>query len=700
MFSLSIQSSVLRKFLLSHNHWLTLTLLLSLSINHISSIRHTEPSLSFTHTPTYFKNHGSLATSITYAHLTFNFNISLLTETIKVYCIHQFAVTSDHHIWEHPINYKERYIAQPLTPPSFLPLIQRMQKHNCRRLVDDYNNLLSTWYPLAIQNSEYYLQNIRLDAQLWEDHWNRRRHDVMNAQVTEHERLTSYNNTTPFYLLDSLTDHPTLLHNIHNSTFTHHRDKRFLDFILGATIGTIFSTLFTSSQISKLQTQQQHLIKALAYEDSRLNILEKSVDLLTTSLRNINSALDSLTSEQILFQAIYAQDIAEKDIRLFMDSLSSIAQHQLSPNLIPTNKLSQAITALKQQLQPHDLHLMSDNPIDIYRSEITHVAYTNHTIQIIAHLPAYKPASVLRFYEFVPIPTLLSNSSHPSSRRVYSSPTPQDELLAISTSGLLFRSFPKSYLATCNHISDVWYCPDLNFVDKRSQDSCLVALYSYNTPKIRSLCPFTINPDSDYLTQLNTTEYLLYQSDEAIIETSCPDSTDSFRFSGLRHLYLPSGCQVTTRAFIIVAEEDAWADPIIINGPNISFIDVMGGELIHHFHAIDDKVFDDLRALSHVRGALISGFHKEINEAVSNKNYFWSSIGTSGGIGLIILLIIAFLFYKYCCSNRNSQPPPYIIQPPHLAPATYNNPIFPSAPLFSTLFHNQNQPPKCPPNPV
>ena len=680
--------------------WTLLSLsLFTATINNSAGSDH-----STARTPTYFRHHGTLATSVSYAHITFDLHLSPVLHTIRSYCVHQAAVLAGHKQWTPGWADRVAFRPEQLIAPSYLPHIQKLQAHNCERLLDDYTDAVSLWYPYHNMYTPAFRQQINHTAQLWIDHWDTRRANHHSQTVDPELKQQATNNTLPAYLLNAhhlrTTINHTAVHDLYLSNPHLSRQKRgILSSLFSFGIGFLFSGLFPDQKVTEISTRQDHLIKALQVQDARINNLQKANDLLTNSLITINNNLDFLTSEQLLFQAIYAQDIAERDIRLAINSIASIAQNKLSPNLVPPHQLDHALQDLELQLQDHDISLFSRDVFNVYQSEITHIGFLNNTIRAIAHLPCYSSDNLLTLLEYLPLPTLLSNNS---GRVIYTSPDLKNEILAITeeldsieayttyyqpNSNLYYRSFPASYLTSCNKHGDYYYCPNLNYMDKRVNSSCLYALYKNNPEAITELCHFILNPLDDYLVQLNTTAFILYHASFQTITFKCNNLTHYFAFAGLRLLTAKPGCIIHTPSFKISTQDDTWLTPRTIQGPHIDFINITTMATLSALHSISNESFQHLQALSTSQGTLLKHFNAQIQQASVYKTHWWTSISTAVIVAIIVAFVVLILLYNCCYRNSLSTLPTHsttIVNPTSQSAHTpSNNPVEPA--LYPTI---------------
>jgi hypothetical protein len=85
------------------------------------------------------------------------------------------------------------------------------------------------------------------------------------------------------------------------------------------------------------------------------------------------------------------------------------------------------------------------------------------------------------------------------------------DLLAILPGKLLFWTMSHDTLHDCDCLLDLYFCHCQNMYDKRYTDDCIVALYNSDYSKVAEKCPVQVQPLEDFLVQLNSSHFILYQ---------------------------------------------------------------------------------------------------------------------------------------------------------------------------------------------
>jgi hypothetical protein len=348
----------------------------------------------------------------------------------------------------------------------------------------------------------------------------------------------------------------------------------------------------------------------------------------------------------------------EKDILRLINGLQLLSSHRLSPSLTRPEFLAAATLRLRSAMKKMGLQLAIGKLEDLYQCETSHLMFANGTLRIILHVPAFRPDSILDIHEYIPMPIPL-----PNHKEMYVLPTPSASLLAISETASFFRVLSIDTLKLCHQVSGLYYCNGQNYFDKRITDSCLPALFFNRPSSIQTECRFTTRPREDFVAQLDSHLFILYQATENTIELRCGNHRVSHSFQGIRKISVPSGCRVTTTSFLLDGSYSVVLDPITVTmrltnltqlfSPHVTeeFVHLMG--TIGHIGSSSGLHIRDIVAESSRRRNIHRGF---------------ISIGTISVVLLFVVGIIIFLRYRHFQKRRRPVTPELIILPTRAEP--------------------------------
>jgi len=113
-------------------------------------------------------------------------------------------------------------------------------------------------------------------------------------------------------------------------------------------------------------------------------------------------------------------------------------------------------------------------------------------------------SSLLRLIQLHPFPLPISGN--------YSSVLDvNNQILALSTLEIRMScQFPATNLLGCNQVSHIYLCNKTGILDKKLDQSCLLALYNQQFNIARTLCPMKIINAKEIIYQLNNYCHLVY----------------------------------------------------------------------------------------------------------------------------------------------------------------------------------------------
>ena len=343
---------------------------------------------------------------------------------------------------------------------------------------------------------------------------------VKRYEAQCHRLLYDLEEAEHTWLHGSLDDSP-----LRNKRKTTHRVKRqffLVGFLLGAAIVAISSYYFSNSALIDLSvgnSQNPITIRHLQDHEKRITKNERSISILKTQLQKVADAVDVLYNEAHLFHVLMTIETMVSDLVRetdhLLEGLRSLHAHRFSMHLIETSQVVPILKEMKLKLAILGLVPAVAHAEDLYRLECSHMIFTNGTIRIFVHIPAYRKDSLMDLHEYIGTPVHLGNGH-------FIHPQPLGTYLSSNTANNLFRAFTAQEFALCDRVSDTYYCRNSNWYRKRYQDNCLINLYLHDTDRIKNHCKFVVTKEEEVLTQLNHDTFSLYSQEPSKLFHSCP----------------------------------------------------------------------------------------------------------------------------------------------------------------------------------
>ena len=326
------------------------------------------------------------------------------------------------------------------------------------------------------------------------------------------------------------------------------RGKRqaILGMVLGGVIAAA-SSIFTWLQLGHLSNQVQGggrvNVEVLQDHEDRLTVDERSIRILKDIHAGTTQTLDrhwnKIRDIDIGLVLQIALSSHGADIARIIHGFQELAQHRLSPALVNTTTLPGSVARLEKLMKRMNHQLAIHQSEDVFKFETSHLIFSNGTLRIFVHVPAFRIGSRMKMLRYTPLPIPLPKS-HSSEEVKYGLAQPERGLLAISPNEMMFQTFTESQWGDCKTQLGISYCQNNNMYDKRLKDSCLVALYKQDVETIGRKCKWSLLVDKDYGQQIGPTEFLLYQHKPETVKIWCPNErTTTAIFQGLRRVVAP-----------------------------------------------------------------------------------------------------------------------------------------------------------------
>ena len=331
-----------------------------------------------------------------------------------------------------------------------------------------------------------------------------------------------------------------------------------LAFLLGLGIAALVTYLFTSSQIAEVSVSaglDDDTITLLQDHETRTTVNEESINLIKDSLINIKQDVSVATAALSVMRASLILAELDKELRRIFSGLQRLSIHRLSPDLIDVAGLEGVLSHLGAKVDRRGLKLASQRPEEVFRYDTSHILFTNNTLRILVHIPAYRQDAIMDLYEYVPVPITVRNTS------AYAIPVPTGNLLAVDATGGLFRTLKTTDLHRCKRVMQMSYCPDENLYDKRVEDNCMFGLYRSDIRQVSKTCDLQFQPNKDYVVQIDDHTLIMYQAVKSSVERRCGPVIKQEMFQGIRKIRVPPGCRVTSNSFVFDGAQNIFGSP-------------------------------------------------------------------------------------------------------------------------------------------
>jgi hypothetical protein len=412
-----------------------------------------------------------------------------------------------------------------------------------------------------------------------------------------------------------------------------------LGFLIAMGIAAIGSYLFSQSQVAQLSVStgtDEHAVQVMQDHETKTAVNNRSIEILKLSEREDKKRIYSLDMVTLQIMASLTKDEAEKEIRRIITAVQLLSKNRLSPDLVQTDRLGQVVTALKDKASRKGLVLGITTKEDIFRVDTSHIFFLNRTLRIFVHVPAYREDGLLDLYEYIPVPIPLTQSK-------FVIPAPAAGLLAVSPGKLLFRTMSHSALHDCDRLLDLYFCHRQNLYDKRYTDDCMVALYNSDYAKVGERCPILVQPKEDFLVQLNSSHFVLYQPELGDVERRCGGIIDRARLRGLYTVHVGAGCRVDSRSYIFDGALAIYSEGSELQQRVMNFSKVVPRELRDELEQLNEKELAELKLVGSTKGVYVRDLVKEFADRRRNFGY---TVGLGSLIAVVGLIVLCL-----CCGR-------------------------------------------------
>ena len=393
-------------------------------------------------------------------------------------------------------------------------------------------------------------------------------------------------------------------------------------------------------------------VESLQDHERRITINEAAINHTQFALSALAKVVEAQEEESVLYRTVLNAEGAmismESEVWRLLEGLKELSHLKFSSKLVPVAALRDAVQRLEDRLDILNLQILPTQTHEFYELDTSFLAFTNMTVRVFLHVPAYTRGSLLNLYKYIPCPLRVGPD------RVLL-PSPEGTLLALNIQAQSqFRTMNAAELALCKSSGNRYYCPGQNFYRKTQEGSCLMNLFSNQLKLVVDSCRFKpLDSNDDYLIQLDATSFLLYHHSNLQANLVCSGDSKmrTENFAGLRKLTVPPGCTVATVFFTFEGEIDVLMldqrlTPRFQVAANFSKLlpySVRKAEL--------QEVMDQASLIGSEHGVKVKDLAKALiaSRTVDTWEFSLGIVGT-----IVLLLVICFIIFCCCCTSAGN----------------------------------------------
>ena len=554
----------------------------------------------------HFLSRGKMMGSVNYAHVVIDIDLNQIQTSVDKLCdITQQWLRLDNRTGLRKVSLFDKTV-DGIPKEQYLNTLREVAKERCDRVKDQWANMLDIW--LETDNQGLH-------------------HLVRQAQ---------------------------------SATRLQEREKRQAGLIVVGIVA-LASYLFTHLQLSALSVSTgttSHAMAVMQSHETRVDINERSIELMKKEILESRETERILTSLNVVYHALFVQSEIEHELMRVMNGLQMLSLRKLSPDLVHTDDLIEVLRRLGKSAQNHYLELAIDRPEELFGCETSHIIFSNRSMRVFVHVPAFKTDGIMDLYEYVRMPLAIEGSEH------FVLPEPEGDLIAIGKGAGWYKTLMKDQLASCKRVRDIYYCQNDNIFDKRTADSCLVGLYHSDAAAVKRNCHFSVEPDRDQLVQLNATSFVLYQQSIGYVELICSmggEYRQIANFKGVRLVHVASTCRGNSRSFVFDGTQGIFSEAVGWHMRTVRMNEVIGTQLLGKMANVSRETLVRMALVGSSKGLTVNDL--SVGFAAEEAASLTKSLITTSIIGLCIGLVVLYLWktHRLCCSKQKPNPTVHFI---------------------------------------
>ena len=330
------------------------------------------------------------------------------------------------------------------------------------------------------------------------------------------------------------------------------RVKRFIPLvILKGAVGTLMG-LYNRHQTKKLRD----LLDTTVKEQKRVMVTDARQDLDIHNLQGSYSYLTGMVQQtgfggplRLIMRLFEIEALIEFELDRIEGTIQQAQHRRLSITTMTSTKLKQAFERIVSRTKELKMELLIEQPSDLFQIEVSYF-FDGSDISLLLHIPMAAPNSLLRLQCFLPFP-LSFTETH------FLMPRPSKKLFAISSGEpRLSLELDEADLEGCYRLNSLHLCERLGVLSKKTDRTCLGALYTQDFDRATALCRMDVVAPSERVLQLGNNRYLVYATHSFTAHISCRNFTaNEHHFkAGVNRIRVSPSCSLSLQDHVIYAD--------------------------------------------------------------------------------------------------------------------------------------------------
>ena len=345
------------------------------------------------------------------------------------------------------------------------------------------------------------------------------------------------------------------------------RQKRFVGALIGAIAGFVGSQAlfgfldsgkleYLHQNIDNLYERDRHMILLMSKENKDIlanrNILTKVAKLTSTLSEMVDGNFE--VTKMIIAEKYVMQMLSEvrRGLHVISRTLEGSTQQKLAFGTFTYKGATKYLAKIRTMARKRGLVPLIQSAQQLMQLPCS-FAPRNNSLILYVHVPLARESSVLTLYRYHSFPIKITENVV----AMYHNPK---NLLALSNDpvqGNFFLELELSDLQGCKSINNVRVCPQLQFLSKSTQPSCLIDLYFSDHESAIKTCKLHLYPPKDTVIPLGNNVFLAYTLNPSTYSVSCPINNthqSGYQLSHTQRIEVPTHCVVQLPNFNLYSQ--------------------------------------------------------------------------------------------------------------------------------------------------
>lgn len=320
---------------------------------------------------------------------------------------------------------------------------------------------------------------------------------------------------------------------------------------LGVSTFNSFEILQLKLQVQAQDRVNDAILQSIKEEDLSIHLNAESIQTLKNVTLKLTNTFSELQEHAALSEFhLKAYEYLRRHhtvVETWGRALSDALHGRFCLGLVTSDKLEKGMTDLKRRVERKEFRMLSPGLDQVYTSEVSH-SRESDGIHIFVHLPVTR-GDTMTIYHHINLPFNIGD--------MQALVNTEEKYIAMDDDRTRGMTFTNNDFTRCTQVGDNYICPETRVLNRDIGQTCMGALLSSDTIKIKARCKLRINPyPKQAAVRVAKNTFFIHSPNPDKVTVTCKDKASSYDLIGTQEIKVQPDCTHTTLQLSIKGQSD------------------------------------------------------------------------------------------------------------------------------------------------